>query len=645
MEFVKDKAQILNKILKRLNEPIKSNNMEKNLYIDASHPNETRVVLKSENNIEDYEYEGLKNNLIKNNIYLGKVSRIEPSLQAAFIDFGRERHGFLSFNDIQSDYYQIPKSDLEIIKQQEERAREELSKEVEAKEEKNLAEGKLEIDDPLEVEKTEENKDINNEDENAEEIDQPNGNNNNEEKVELNSKNEKDKNNKKIFKFKRYKIQEVIKPNQVILVQVLKDERGQKGAALSTFISIAGKYIVLMPNTSKGGGISRKIFNPADRKKIRSILNEIEIPKEMGLIVRTAGSNKTKNEINQDLETLKNTWNQIKDNAINSIAPSLIHQESEIIKRTLRDIYDENTKNIIIEGNEGYKKAQNFMKMMMPSHVKKIKKYRGKIPLFIEENIEQKLNQIFDSEIKLNSGGYLVINPTEALVSIDINSGSSIKQKNVESTALDTNLEAAEEIARQIKIRDLSGLIIIDFIDMLSYGNRRMVERRLKEKCRSDRARIQIGRISNFGLLEMSRQRLRESAVKWKVELTDESFAQKLLKIVELKSVLSKAKFVDLKVCEKISDFLKENFVEDLTYFEKKNKMKIDIITDNSLIIPEYIIDLKNKSKKTIDLVEHYEKLKNLEQQKVEDKIAESKVKKKFSKKKNYKKKFYKKTK
>jgi ribonuclease E len=290
-----------------------------------------------------------------------------------------------------------------------------------------------------------------------------------------------------------------------------------------------------------------------------------------------------------------------------------------------------------------YKKAQNFMKMMMPSHVKKIKKYRGKIPLFIEENIEQKLNQIFESEIKLNSGGYLVINPTEALVSIDINSGSSIKQKNVESTALDTNLEAAEEIARQIKIRDLSGLIIIDFIDMLSYGNRRMVERRLKEKCRTDRARIQIGRISNFGLLEMSRQRLRESAVKWKVELTDESFAQKLLKIVELKSVLSKAKFVELKVCEKISDFLKENFVDDLTYFEKKNKMKIDIITDNSLIIPEYIIDLKNKSNKTIELVEHHEKLKNLEQQKVDDKFSGNKENKNFYKKKNYKKKFFKK--
>ena len=605
--------------------------MEKNLYIDASHPNETRVVLKSGENIEDYEYEGLKNNLIKNNIYLGKVSRIEPSLQAAFVDFGRERHGFLSFNDIQSDYYQIPKADLERIKEEEEKAREELSREVEAKEEENIAEGKLEIDDP--IEKISE-----------EQIEEDSDNKENSSKKE-NLDDGKEKKKEHRFKFKRYKIQEVIKPNQVILVQVIKDERGQKGAALSTFISIAGKYIVLMPNTPKGGGISRKIFNPADRKKIRTILNEIEIPKEMGLIVRTAGSNKTKNEINSDLTTLINSWSQIKENAINSIAPSLIHQESEIIKRTLRDMFDENTQNIIVEGNEGYKKAQSFMKTMMPSNVKKVKKYRGKIPLFIQENIEQKLNQIFDSEIKLKSGGYLVINPTEALVSIDINSGSSIKGKNVESTALDTNIEAAEEIARQIKIRDLSGLIIIDFIDMLSYGNRRLVERKLKEKCRSDRARIQIGRISNFGLLEMSRQRLRESAIKWKVTLTDESFAQKLLKIVELKAVINKAKFVELKVCEKISDFLKENFVNDLTYFEKKNKMKIDIISDNSLIIPEYIIDIKNKSKKTLELIEYYEKLKNLEIQNKEDKFSEKKENKKINKKKYNKKRYYKKTK
>jgi ribonuclease E len=605
--------------------------MEKNLYIDASHPNETRVVLKSDDNIEDYEYEGLKNNLIKNNIYLGRVSRIEPSLQAAFIDFGRERHGFLSFNDIQSDYYQIPKADLDRIKEEEEKAREELSKEIEAKEDENIAEGKLEIDDPINIDKdpVEENE------------------NTSEEKVNLSEEKEKKKEIK--FKFKRYKIQEVIKPNQVILVQVIKDERGQKGAALSTFISIAGKYIVLMPNTPKGGGISRKIFNPADRKKIRTILNEIEIPKEMGLIVRTAGSNKTKNEINNDLETLIKTWSQIKDTAINSIAPSLIHQESEIIKRTLRDMFDDTTQNIIVEGNEGYKKAQTFMKMIMPSSVKKVKKYRGKVPLFIEEKIEQKLNQIFDSEIKLKSGGYLVINPTEALVSIDINSGSSIKGKNVESTALDTNIEAAEEIARQIKIRDLSGLIIIDFIDMLSYGNRRLVERKLKEKCRTDRARIQIGRISNFGLLEMSRQRLRESAIKWRVTLTDESFAQKLLKTVELNAIIHKAKFVELKVCEKISDFLKENFVDDLTYFEKKNKMTIDIVSDPTLIIPEYIIDVQNKSKKTIELIEHFEKLKNLEIQIREDKIIDKKEAKKFhkkpfKKKPYFKKKFVKKT-
>ncbi len=310
-------------------------------------------------------------------------------------------------------------------------------------------------------------------------------------------------------------------------------------------------------------------------------------------------------------------------------------------------MYDENTKSIIIEGNEGYKKAQNFMKMMIPSHVKKIKKYRGKISLFIEEGIEQKLNQIFESEIKLNSGGYLVINPTEALVSIDINSGSSIKQKNIESTALDTNLEAADEIARQIKIRDLSGLIIIDFIDMLSYGNRKTVERRLKDKCRIDRARIQIGRISNFGLLEMSRQRLRESAVKWKINLSDESFAQKLLKLVELKAVLNKAKFVELKVCEKISNFLKENFVDDLTFFEKKNKMKIDIITDSSLIIREYIIDVKNKSKKVLESIKHIENLKNLEDQKKDNKVINLKERKKFKKKtyRNKKKNFFKKAK
>jgi ribonuclease E len=612
--------------------------MEKNLYIDASHPNETRVVLKSGDDIEDYEYEGLKNNLIKNNIYLGKVSRVEPSLQAAFIDFGRDRHGFLSFNDIQSDYYQIPQSDLIKIKEEEKKEREELLKESEKEEQKDINEGNLDGNDPVEI-KAETEIELNIPEESIP-TEEPVISENADQDIQVSET----KKSTLRFRSKKYKIQEVIKPNQVILIQVLKDERGQKGAALSTFISIAGKYIVLMPNTPKGGGISRKIFNPGERKKIRTILNDISIPKEMGLIVRTAGSNKSKNEIDHDLQTLIKTWNGIKDTALNSIAPSLIHQESDIIKRTLRDMYDDSTDSIFIEGNDGYKKAQSIMKLMMPSHVKKIKKYREKVPLFFKENIEEKLNQIYDSEIKLKSGGYLVINPTEALVSIDINSGSSIKQKNVESTALDTNLEAAEEISRQIKIRDLSGLIIIDFIDMLSFGNRRLVERKLKEKCRADRARIQIGRISNFGLLEMSRQRLRESAVKWKVTLTDESFAMKILKLVEVKAVLTKAKFVELKICEKISDFMKENFIEDLKYFEEKNLIKIDIIADNSLIIPEYIINLQNKTKKTIGTVEHLEKLKNLEEQKKEVKFFEnSKNKKPYKKKTFFKKKFSKK--
>ncbi len=581
--------------------------MSKKLYIDATHPNEVRVVLKNGDHIEDYEYESVNNTLIKNNIYLGKVSRIEPSLQAAFIDFGRERHGFLSFNDIQTDYYQIPQSDLEKIKKEEEKAREELLKESENIENKILeGENNVKIKDPVEKE------------EQAEEDEK-----------------------KKIPK-KRYKIQEVIKPNQVILVQVLKDEKGFKGAALSTFISIAGKYIVLMPNTAKGGGISRKIFNPGERKKIRVILNEIEVPKEMGIIVRTAGLNKTKNEINNDLKNLISIWNSIKENAMNAIAPTLIHQESDIIKRSIRDMYDDETQSIIIEGNEGYQKAKNYMKLMMPKELKKVKKYREKTPLFFRENIEKKLFEIFKSEVKLNSGGYLVINPTEALVSIDVNSGKSIKQKNIESTALDTNLEAAEEIARQIKIRDLSGLIIIDFIDMLNFGNRKQVERKIKESCRSDRARIQVGRISNFGLLEMSRQRLRESNVKWSIKLTNESFALKILKMIEIKTIENKAKIINLQINNKISVFINENFKEGLNYFEQKNKVKININSNDKLNLSEFLIEYQLKSKKVIEKVENLESLKKVVIENKNKKTNQSSRKKIFIKKK-YKKKFIKK--
>ena len=594
--------------------------MSKNLYIDASHPNETRVVLKSDDNIEDYEYESVNNSLIKNNIYLGKVSRIEPSLQAAFIDFGRERHGFLSFNDIQSDYYQIPQNDLEKIKKEEEKVREELIKEDEKTEQNFIDENK----------NTEENN---------------NGENLNQdplEKTPLENKIEQSKKEKR-YPTKRYKIQEVVKPNQVILIQVLKDERGLKGAALTTFISIAGKYIVLMPNTPKGGGISRKIFNPADRKKIRKILNEIQIPKEMGLIVRTAGSNKTKNEIENDLNNLINIWNSIKEKAINSIAPNIIHQESDIIKRSIRDMYDEETQNVIVEGNEGYQKAKNYMKLVMPNNVKKIKKYRDKVPLFFKENIEFKLYQIFESGVKLKSGGYLVISPTEALVSIDINSGKSIKQKNVESTALNTNLEAAEEIARQIKLRDLSGLIIIDFIDMLNYSNKRLVERKLKDRCRADRARIQIGRISNFGLLEMSRQRLRESNVKWNLKLSNETFALKVIKLVELKTLETNAKIVKIYLNDKISNFIKESYYDDFNYFKRKNKIEINFFENNALGLDDYEIEFLSKTNKVIEKVEKISNLKKLEIFKPEAKNYNIN-KKKFKKKKFYRKKTVKKS-
>ena len=584
--------------------------MAKNLYIDASHPSETRVVLKSNSNIEDYEYESINNTLIKNNIYLGKVSRIEPSLQAAFVDFGKERHGFLSFNDIQSDYFQLPQSDLERIKQEEEKAREELLKESEKNEENILNNDGQEINnqDPLD-------------------------------QASINGASEKKIVEKK-FPSKRYKIQEVIKPNQVILVQVLKDERGLKGAALTTFISIAGKYIVLMPNTPKGGGISRKIFITSERKKIRNILNQIEIPKQMGIIVRTAGSNKTKNEIENDLNNLIIVWDTIKEKAMNSMAPSLIHQESDIIKRALRDMYDDETQNIIVEGNEAYQKTKNYIKLMMPQNIKKVKKYREKTPLFFKEKIELKLYEIFESTVKLTSGGYLVINPTEALVSIDVNSGKSIKQKNVESTALDTNLEAAEEIARQIKIRDLSGLIIIDFIDMLNYGNRRHVERKLKEKCRLDRARIQIGRISNFGLLEMSRQRLRESSVKWNVKLSEESFALKILKLVELKSIETKSKIVKIYINEKINNFIQESYLKDINYFQKKNKKKIEVMSDNSLNFSDYKIEFFSKTNKLIDKIENISILKKHAINKFQNNKSVKVYKKnKYKKKKYYKKK------
>ncbi len=563
--------------------------MDKNLYIDASHPDETRIVLKSKLTIEEYEYEDKNRVNFKNNIYLGTISRVEPSLQAAFVDFGRLKHGFLAFNDIQSDYYQIPSADKEKLKNVEEKIREDLKN-------TNLEEINNNPDTSNNVEKNENSENHN-----------KNSNN-----VPSDNKSNYREKLKNTYGLKRYRIQEVIKPGQVILIQVLKEERGQKGAALTTFISLAGKYMVLMPNTAKGGGISRKIFNSNDRQKIREILNKIEIPKSMGVIVRTAGANKTKNEIEKDFQNTLKTWEEIKDKAVVSNAPSLIYEEGDIIKRALRDIYDNETKYIYVDGNEGYQKTKKFMKELMPKNAKYVKKYRGKIPLFHDVAIEKELNNIFEPTVKLKSGGYLVINPTEALVAIDINSGQSTKQMNIEKTALNTNLEAAEEICRQIKLRDLSGLIVIDFIDMLNFYNKRTVEKKMRECVRKDRARIQIGRISNFGLLEMTRQRLREGSIRWETNLSLESFSQKIVKKIEMLAFNNKIKIIKAYVPEKVKLYIDTNLSKELNYFQKKYAYKIDFIEKAEFIIPEYKIELLNKSKKIINKIENISKIKNL---------------------------------
>ena len=577
--------------------------MEKNLYIDASHPDETRIVLKSGSSIEEYEYENKNKINFKNNIYLGTISRVEPSLQAAFVNFGRIKHGFLAFNDIQSDYYQIPTDDKEKLQEAEEKIREDLKNKN--LDELNNSESKLSKNEKTNDESTS-NVDANNVDANKDDVneDQSNGKNKD------SNVREKLKNT---YGVRRYKIQEVIKPGQIILIQVIKEERGQKGAALTTFISLAGKYIVLMPNTAKGGGISRKISGFEDRSKIRDILNEIEIPKTMGVIVRTAGANKTKNEIEKDFQNTLKTWDQIKSKAIESNAPSLIYEEGDIIKRALRDIYDNETRNIYVDGNEGYQKTKSFMKELIPKNVKYVKKYKGKIPLFHDSGIEKQLNNIFDTSIKLKSGGYIVINPTEALVSIDINSGQSTKASNIEKTALNTNIEAAEEIAKQLKIRDLSGLIVIDFIDMINFYNRKLVEKKMRESIKKDRARIQIGRISNFGLLEMSRQRLREGSVKWETNLAIESFALKVIKKVEMLAFTEKVKNICLKIPEKVQLYIESTLKKEVTYFEKKFGFKIEVKADPELIIPEFSISLINKNKKIINKLENINKIESLE--------------------------------
>ena len=597
--------------------------MDKKILIDALQAKHTRIAITNNGNVDGYEFENINKKQLKGNIYLGKISRIEPSLQAAFVDFGNERHGFLAFNDIQSEYYQLPQSDKDILKQEEEEIREELNKvteKIDENENTSNSEQSFESGEKLEIEH-------NNEDNLNENNNDANGNEN-----IFNEKIETIKSKRR----KRYRIQEVIKPGQVILIQIVKEERGKKGAALTTYISLAGKYIVLMPNTAKGGGISRKIYNSQDRRHIREIINNLDIPRSMGLIVRTAGAKKTQNDIKNDLEVLINIWEKIKHKTLNSNAPNLIHEEGDLIYRSIRDFLTHDTKEIIIDGEDAYEKAINYAETIAKDSIKKIKKHKNKIPLFHSSGIEKFLNKIYDSRITLKSGGYLIINPTEALVAIDVNSGKSTKERNIEKTALATNIEAAEEVARQAKLRDLAGLIVIDFIDMENYSNRRLVERKMKESLRSDRARTQVGRISNFGLLEMTRQRLRESYIKWETVLSKESFCEKILRKLEEKIFdVPKTKKIEVELSPKTILFMRENLKDEIEYFEKRFKFKTTFVKNENLLSREYQVNFLNNKNKVLDT---YSEISiKIEKEKKDKKIIKKNKNNKI--KKNYKKK------
>ena len=601
--------------------------MDKEILIDASQQRQTRVAIKSATGVEEYEYENEQKKQLKGNIYLGRVSRIEPSLQAAFIDFGNERHGFLAFNDIQTQYYQIPIADKESILKEEEEVRKQLFEETKnlTPTENIVSNSNNDQDDHLSnLENENIDEDLTNQNQQKDENSEENLISNQEDFAENESEYEKKINDiKSRRKFKRYRIQEVIKPGQVILVQIVKEERGKKGAALTTFLSLAGKYIVLMPNTAKGGGISRKIFNSQDRKNIREIINHLEIPGTMGLIVRTAGAKKTQNEIKNDLNVLIQIWDEIKEKTLNSNAPSLIHEEGDIIYRTIRDFFSSEITDVIIDGDTGFEKAKKYAEIIAKEQVRKIKKYKGKVPLFHAHGIEKYLNEIFEPRINLKSGGYLIIHPTEALVAIDINSGKSTKERNIEKTALTTNVEAAMEIARQAKLRDLAGLIVIDFIDMENYSNRRLVEKKLKEALRTDKARVQVGKISNFGLLEMTRQRLRESSIQWRTVLSTESFSQKILKLIEEKIFsIPRVKNVIVEIPKKIIEHIQSNLSEEVNFFEKKFKFKIKFEINQDFVSEDYKIIFKNN--KNIIL----EELKNSSvEEDIDDKSKEEKQK------------------
>ncbi|WP_455477538.1 Rne/Rng family ribonuclease [Bartonella sp. B41] len=492
--------------------------MSNKMLIDASHPEETRVVVIHGNKIEEFDFESEHKKQLKGNIYLARITHVEPSLQAAFVEYGGNRHGFLTFSEIHPDYYQIPVADRLALLEEEESAVgeshiDDFTEETNKKKSKKVRKNKKNNNIAANIENNVISESVTVHDTETEDAFDLNDSNDDIELVGAEDAREELPTYQRKQGRHQYKIQEVIKRRQILLVQVIKEERGNKGAALTTYLSLAGRYSVLMPNTARGGGISRKITNIQDRKRLKEIVKELAVPKGMGVILRTAGANRTKAEIKRDYEYLTRLWDTIRTLTLKSTAPTLVHEESNLIKRSIRDLYSKNINEILVSGDQGYREAKDFMRMLMPSHAKVVQPYRDPTPIFTRNSIETQLDKMLHPQVSLRSGGYLVINQTEALVAIDVNSGRSTKEHSVEKTALQTNLEAAEEIARQLRLRDLAGLIVIDFIDMLEERNVKMVEKKLKDCLKSDRARIQVGHISHFGLLEMSRQRIRLSVL------------------------------------------------------------------------------------------------------------------------------------
>jgi ribonuclease E len=566
------------------------------MLIDARHREETRVAVVKGNRIDEFDFESAERKQLKGNIYLAKVTRVEPSLQAAFVDYGGNRHGFLAFSEIHPDYYQIPKEDRDaLLREEAEHAAEEAALRAEFDvDDDDHDDGDHDADAHDDADHDDDHGDDHDDDagEGTEEAGDDAAPRDGTSKRPRNGDDQVEALRQRRQSLRRrYKIQDVIRRRQVLLVQVVKEERGNKGAALTTYLSLAGRYCVLMPNTSHGGGISRKISNAGDRKRLKSIMADLQLPSSMGCIVRTAGLQRTRQEIKRDFDYLARLWDGIREKTLSSAAPALVYGDSDLIKRAIRDIYNKDIEEIVIEGEEGYRHAKEFMRLLMPTHARRVKQYADAVPLFQRAHVEDQLAAMYNPVVQLKSGGYLVINPTEALVSIDINSGRSTREHNIEQTATATNLEAAQEIARQLRLRDMAGLVVIDFIDMDNGSNVRKVEKAMKEALKNDRARIQVGRISSFGLMEMSRQRLRTGVLEASTRQcphcegtglvrTASSAGLSALRLIEEEAARGRGSLLTLRASQEATIYVLNRKRADIAEIEDRYGVQVEIIPD-----------------------------------------------------------------